>query len=80
MSSTNHLTAEYYLFGAYFPRALVDGKVVFPTWDQSPSLVEEKSLNNIRPLSAIPMINVTDPNNPELWATNSDFHMGERRV
>ncbi|MEZ9445792.1 hypothetical protein AB4516_22480 [Vibrio sp. 10N.222.54.F12] len=71
------LHANYYLFGAYYIGKYDSKtqKTIFPTWHEEPSLVENKSVTNIRPLAKVPMLNVTDSENPQLWATDHKFKL-----
>ncbi|MGF1751955.1 hypothetical protein [Vibrio cionasavignyae] len=69
------LHANYYLFGAYFPAAQNGRKNVYPTWHEERSLVGKEGVTNIRPLAKVPMLNVTDSENPKLWATNQEFKL-----
>lgn len=46
----------------------------YPSWHSKTSLVGE-NISNIRPLAKVPMLNVTDNENPKLWATNHEFKL-----
>lgn len=74
------LHANYYLFGAYFPASRVEGKkqkdkVIYPTWHTEASLVGNQNISNIRPLAKVPLLNITDGENPQLWATDQKFKL-----
>ncbi|MFA0522992.1 OmpA family protein [Vibrio sp. 10N.222.52.C3] len=74
------LHANYYLFGTYFPASRVEGekqkdKVTYPTWHKETSLVGNQEITNVRPLAKVPMLNLTNSDNPALWATNQEFKL-----
>ncbi|CAV26879.1 hypothetical protein [Vibrio atlanticus] len=69
------LHANYYLFGAYFPATQKGRTNVYPTWHKETSLVDKKEVTNILPLAKVPMLNVTDSENPQLWATDHKFKL-----
>ncbi|WP_025621426.1 OmpA family protein, partial [Vibrio parahaemolyticus] len=69
------LHASYYLFGAYFAAEEDENNdKTYPSWHSKTSLVGE-NISNIRPLAKVPMLNVTDNENPKLWATNHEFKL-----
>ena len=73
------LPANYYLFGVYFKGEL-DQKTkntVYPKWHAETSLLENQEITNVRPLARVPLLNVTDSDNPELWATRHDFKLSQ---
>ncbi|WP_239524760.1 hypothetical protein [Vibrio parahaemolyticus] len=82
------LHASYYLFGAYFAAEEDENNdKTYPSWHSKTSLVGE-NISNIRPLAKVPMLNVTDNENPKQcgqlimslsyvhWVTESPINMG----
>lgn len=71
------LPADYYLFGVHFKGELDSktSKKTFPTWHAQSSLVNDEEIKNVRPLARVPLVNVTDSDNPQLWATRHDFKL-----
>lgn len=76
MSDSIALPNNYYLFGVHFKGEMgVDGdEKVFPQWHTFEQLDSVNSLRNkFRPLAKIPLLNVTDSENPQLWATSANY-------
>ncbi|MER2496121.1 hypothetical protein ABS858_08460 [Vibrio neptunius] len=75
------LPANYYLFGVYFPatrsQSGKDEKISYPNWHAETSLIENQEITNVRPLARVPLLNVTDSDKPELWATRHDFKLSQ---
>ncbi len=67
---------RYYLFGVYYePEVDVNsGEVIYPVWHEELRL-DKTSLTNLKPLSKVPLLNVTDGENPQLWATDANFKL-----
>ncbi|MFY2507358.1 OmpA family protein [Vibrio pectenicida] len=73
------MPAEYYLFGVYFKGKLdkKTQKTVYPTWHSQTSLIDNQEVTNVRPLARVPMINITDSANPQLWAARHDYKLSK---
>ncbi|WP_425628398.1 OmpA family protein [Vibrio neptunius] len=73
------LPANYYLFGVYFKGKLDQktNKTTYPNWHAETSLIENQEISNVRPLARVPLLNVTDSDKPELWATRHDFKLSQ---
>ncbi|WP_341664344.1 hypothetical protein [Vibrio sp.] len=72
------MSAEYYLFGVYFPATENDqGKQTYPTWHAETSLIDNQEITNVRPLARVPLINITDSDKPQLWAAGQDFTLSK---
>ena len=73
------LPANYYLFGVYYKGKLDQktNKTIYPTWHAETSLIENQEITNVRPLARVPLLNVTDSDKPELWATRHDFKLSQ---
>lgn len=71
------LPADYYLFGVHFKGELDQKtqKTAYPTWHAESSLIDNPKITNVRPLARVPLINVTDSDDPQLWATRHDFKL-----
>ncbi|MGR3962831.1 hypothetical protein, partial [Vibrio lentus] len=64
------LHSRYYLFSVNYKGEFNSQtqKTDFPSWHTGQCLIG-KEITNIRPLAKVPMLNVTDSENPQLWAT-----------
>ncbi|MBN3492897.1 hypothetical protein [Vibrio neptunius] len=72
------LPANYYLFGVHFPATGdSEGNRTYPNWQAETSLIENQEISNVRPLARVPLLNVTDSDKPELWATRHDFKLSQ---
>ena len=71
------MPAEYYLFGVYFKGKLDQKtkKTVYPSWHTETSLIDNQEITNVRPLARVPMINMTNSDDPQLWAARHDFKL-----
>lgn len=71
------LAPNYYIFSASFNKSFNDKtrKNEYPKWHDESDLTETTELKNVRPLQLIPVISLSDSNQHELWATDSNYRL-----
>ena len=52
-------------------------KKTFPNWHAETSLIDNQDITNVRPLARVPMINMTDSDDPQLWAARHDYKLSK---
>ncbi|MBD8513670.1 hypothetical protein IFO68_13395 [Photobacterium sp. CAU 1568] len=77
MLAKKFLESNYYIFSASFEKHLNKETALneYPNWHNESDLRDVKELKSVRPLQLIPVISLSESEQPELWATDANYRL-----